>query len=239
MEEEIWKMHKSGYYVSSFGRIKGKRVGFRKLVKQRNGYYTLLINNENKHVHRLVVETFIGEIPKGMHVNHIDGNKTNNYVSNLEVVTPSENSRHAFQLGLSVARRGEDSSSSVLKEYEILEIYDLIKAGFSNQEISEKFKIYSGHVSSLRHGHRWTELFEKHLKGNEIQSNGSSKLDLSERLNCLSDMESGMTNVELSRKYTKIDVSTFSKIRHRKTWKETWKCFDKRKLILDNPSFQA
>lgn len=51
-------------------------------------------------VHRLVWMTFRGPIPANLVVNHIDGNKLNNVVENLEVVTVRENAQHASRLGL-------------------------------------------------------------------------------------------------------------------------------------------
>lgn len=52
-------------------------------------------------VHRLVVRAFVGPIPDGKEVNHRDGNKLNNHVQNLEIVTVAENVEHARQNGLS------------------------------------------------------------------------------------------------------------------------------------------
>ena len=46
-------------------------------------------------VHRLLYETYVGEIPQGYQIDHIDGNKLNNSLENLEAVTPKENSRRA------------------------------------------------------------------------------------------------------------------------------------------------
>lgn len=50
----------------------------------------------SKYIHRLVYQTFIGDIPKGYEINHIDHNKSNNHISNLEIVTHSENLHKAF-----------------------------------------------------------------------------------------------------------------------------------------------
>lgn len=68
------------------------------------GYYTVKLSVKRKvyyrTVHRLVAETFIpnpNELPQ---VNHIDGNKTNNSVDNLEWVTPRQNVTHAHLIGL-------------------------------------------------------------------------------------------------------------------------------------------
>jgi hypothetical protein len=57
----------------------------------------------NQLVHRLVAQAFIGFIDRGFEVNHKDGDKTNNCVSNLEIVTRSENCTHAIRTGLSKA----------------------------------------------------------------------------------------------------------------------------------------
>lgn len=74
-----------------------------------NGYKCvhLCINGESypKYVHRLVAEAFIPREDETLVINHIDGNKANNSVNNLEWVTYSENNQHAYDTGLH--KRGE------------------------------------------------------------------------------------------------------------------------------------
>lgn len=100
-----WKEVKgySDYEVSSEGDIRNKET--KQLItphKNKNGYYSLKLYREHKPytrmVHRLVAATFMGE--SDLEVNHIDGNKANNRVSNLEYVSRSDNIKHAYAMGL-------------------------------------------------------------------------------------------------------------------------------------------
>ena len=106
---EIWKNiknYESEYQISNLGRIKSIRAGkIMKNVLDNNGYLicTLSVSGKRKKfaIHRLVADAFIDNIFNKQQVNHIDGNKQNNISSNLEWVTPKENTNHAWRLGLS------------------------------------------------------------------------------------------------------------------------------------------
>lgn len=68
-------------------------TGYRKVDLKHNG------KKSSKTVHRIVCDAFLGTAPD-MWVNHKDGDKNNNHLSNLEWVTPSDNHRHAYSTGL-------------------------------------------------------------------------------------------------------------------------------------------
>lgn len=118
---EVWKPiegYEGLYEVSNFGRIKSLRrdvaipnqrlgtVGYRTYperikpcVKNRYGYYQVTLSKEAKsrtfRVHRLVALAFIPNPDNKPYINHIDGNKKNNRIENLEWCTASENNWHA------------------------------------------------------------------------------------------------------------------------------------------------
>ena len=94
------------YTIDTLGNIKNSKTS--NIVSQHdngNGYmFVNLWHNGkkyNRYVHRLVAETYLENKDMKKQVNHIDGNKKNNTVSNLEFVTNKENMEHAVQNGLS------------------------------------------------------------------------------------------------------------------------------------------
>ena len=73
----------------------------------RNGYREVTLSRKQYRVHRVIAEVFLPHIPGKFEVNHIDGNKLNNDVRNLEWVTRSENIRHAYENDLERKVTGE------------------------------------------------------------------------------------------------------------------------------------
>ena len=89
------------YIISNLGRIINTTTGgFVKPMINNSGYYKLSnsFTKTNCYVHREVAKLFIGEIPEGFIVNHKDGNKLNNSVYNLEIISQSDNRNHALQI---------------------------------------------------------------------------------------------------------------------------------------------
>jgi len=107
MPGEIWAdipFTNGDYSVSSFGRVYSNRyLRFLRIYINRFGYQYTSIYSKNYFVHRLVAYAFLGFEPLGrgeLEINHIDGDKKNNSLSNLEIVTHRENIRHALATGL-------------------------------------------------------------------------------------------------------------------------------------------
>ena len=127
--KEIWADidgYSGLYQVSNIGRIKslgGKsNHNSEMIMKQQEilGYMSVTLRKDDISkmfkVHRLVANAFIDNPLNKPQVNHIDGNKRNNAVSNLEWVTPSENAKHAFEIGLKKSQSGKDNKRSIAIE---------------------------------------------------------------------------------------------------------------------------
>jgi hypothetical protein len=100
---ENYKITEDGVVYSSYTN------SVKKPSNHRQGYFLIGLIKDNKEkkllVHRLVAMTYL-ENPKGYkYVNHKDGDKKNNHVTNLEWVTSSDNQKHAYKTGLKVASR--------------------------------------------------------------------------------------------------------------------------------------
>jgi hypothetical protein len=172
----VMKNHNVGLCISSYGRI--KRVAVSTLKRSRygqttwhsfaekpcigeklsaKGYQRVRIANKTHQVHRLVAEYFIPNPENKPQINHKDGNKTNNKVSNLEWVTNQENRTHAVNNKLHVC--GEAMYNAKLTEAKVKEIrylYDITK--LTQKEIGELFNVNQQLVSKICLRHAWKHI---------------------------------------------------------------------------------
>lgn len=116
---EYWRPieeYHNKYYVSNLGRIKNAKGKIIKLQHSDRGYTIFTFNYNGKvtrYIHHLVMAAFGDHKPAPYYqIDHIDGNKRNNCISNLEWVTPSENTRRAYQNHLK-------TPSGAIKAYQI------------------------------------------------------------------------------------------------------------------------
>lgn len=125
-------------------------------------------------VHRLVALTFLGE-SIGKQVNHINGNKHDNRLENLEWVTPKQNYAHAIRTGLAPLGerngsrtkpesrpRGESNTQSLLNEGQVIEIRNLRSEGLTLAEIASRYNVCFQTVHHITTGKTW-----KHLIGTQ------------------------------------------------------------------------
>ena len=138
------------YYISNYGRIYSVR--YDRLIKpylDQGGYYRVSITLRSGEVcftgvHKLTLMSFDPIIETDLYVpNHKDGNKTNNYIGNLEWATISENTRHALDTGLANCKC-ENNSRSILTNEQVHFICSLMEQGYSNSMILNKLGLAYG-----------------------------------------------------------------------------------------------
>lgn len=167
---ELWRdiPNLEGYYqISTFGNVKSCDRTIRHTQEQHTrqwkgkllnysfvgkGYPSVCLSVKGKvvrfYIHRLVATTFIPNPENKKQVNHIDGNKLNNHISNLEWCTNQENSKHAYYTGLS------DVPKKLNKE-QVEEIQLLINKGISQRDIGKRFGVSQAQVSNIKRGVSW------------------------------------------------------------------------------------
>lgn len=125
MESEKWRDiigFEGLYQVSSFGNIRSFYRDPPKIIKPSltpNGYPKVTLSKKgvhyNKIIHHMVADVFLNNKPTDAEcVNHIDGNKQNNHLDNLEWTTHSLNRKHAFANGLNLGRTNVGKGVKVL-----------------------------------------------------------------------------------------------------------------------------
>jgi len=125
------------------------------------GYYIISISHNNKskphRVHRLLAETFLKNPQNKPEINHKDGNKLNNNISNLEYCTHAENMKHAFKNGL-VNNTGIKNGRAKLNNNKVRKIRAMLKDGISQQKIANEFQISRGAILKINLGKTWKHI---------------------------------------------------------------------------------
>jgi hypothetical protein len=88
-----------GYYVSDTGVVFGPRGQMTPKISRNGGHYFLYLRGKNYFIHHLVLQTFVSPRPEGLLCRHLDGDCTNNNVSNLAWGTPRENYNDCIKHG--------------------------------------------------------------------------------------------------------------------------------------------
>lgn len=157
MTDEQWKPVRefpAHYEISSRGRLRriaayrGLYAGkIRKPQNDKRGYVVYMLSVENRHIlryaHRMVADAFIGPIPDGREVNHIDGDKGNPTLANLEIVTNSENRAHSYRvLGVAPNRAVSENGNAKLTWDDADKIRAAYAAGgTSHSKLAAKFGV--------------------------------------------------------------------------------------------------
>jgi len=198
----------------------------RKGTGSRYPYVSISDNDKkikNYNIHRLVAEAFIPNPENKPQVNHIDGNKQNNFVTNLEWVTPKENTQHALAEKLLNPPIGERCGSSKYKESQVLEVIKLLSEGKPNCEVAKLTGIDDRAVSNIRNKKRWGYLWEtEQAKGLSIPDGDNGqfkpKIPLETRIEIIKDAEN-LTTKDLANKYS-INQNVAYRVKRGEYWKD-------------------
>jgi hypothetical protein len=152
---ETWKNvvgFENHYEVSNLGNIRRKKSKRLRRVDYATIYPTVLLSVKGKHktlrVHRIVAKAFLPEKEGRNHINHINGDKQDNRVDNLEWVTQAENNLHSYRvLGKKSPMQGKIPPNKKVIESDIPEMDRLNKSGISTEIIGQ---IYSINGSTIR-----------------------------------------------------------------------------------------
>jgi hypothetical protein len=169
---EQWKDIRGfeGYYqVSSFGRIRlvradlrNQRIGIRKGSKSGRGYLSIVLRTpkgvRREYIHRLVALHYLANDKNLPTVNHINGNKLDNSVENLEWCSYADNNKHAVEY-LGYQNSGEHNSMAKLSERTVLAIRKDYERGLTQAGLHKKYNLTRSHIHDLVKYKKW-----KHLK---------------------------------------------------------------------------
>ena len=108
-----------------------------------------------RQAHQMIWEAVNGPIPDGMVINHINGKKTDNRIENLEAVTPSENAKHAFAMGLNTPRSGDLHGMSKLTWDDVAVIRRKFSSGVKKSELSREFGVALKHINRIVNNKAW------------------------------------------------------------------------------------
>lgn len=175
MQEE-WKPvngYELSYEVSNYGRVRsldkkvnsrfGKRLKKGKLLKPTlscGRYLTVGLSDKCKKkthfIHQMVAKHFLTYEDHHQCVNHKDGVKTNNHISNLEFCTFSENINHSLKMGLSKSI-GESHHSNKLKETQVITIIQRIKTE-DYKDLAIEYNVSRACILAIKHNRNWKQL---------------------------------------------------------------------------------
>ena len=205
IQDEVWKDvegYEGLYQISNFGNVKSlarivhseKRSDYKikeKILKQSDtttGYKKVELHKGNEKrksfkVHRLVAQAFIPNPENKLEVNHIDGNKHNNNVNNLEWVTSSENKIHAFKMDLNPTKRDLDENE-IIRMYceEKMSIHQIAKElNIADCAIIRRLKANDIEIKSISEQKLGFDMNKINLK-EELKN--KSKTQLAKELGC-------------------------------------------------------
>ncbi len=129
-----------------------------KITTRKDGYQVFTLKGKTTYVHRFLAEKYIPNPENKPCINHIDGNKSNNSIDNLEWVSKRENCEHARLNGLSELK-SQGIKSITYEEY--IKMNQLRNSGLSYRKISKIMNLNRSRVMDIIKGKRYKDFKEK------------------------------------------------------------------------------
>ena len=199
------------FYISNYGKVYSAYTNMIMTTQISNAGYemvnlSLKDKNDRKSkpmsIHRLVMLCFC-PIPNAdeMQVNHIDGVKTHNWLSNLEWVTRSENMKHCYRNNLEI--NGEDHPWATITEEVVHEICRKLQEGMSNPDIAELVlgdRKRDGLVNSIRIGNAWVNVSQYYdIPPSDLTQHFRKQFNNEELSRAYFLIEDGLSNREIAK----------------------------------------
>ena len=158
--------YNNDYFISDEGNVYSRKYNSQVQLKPRMNnrgylYVNLCKNGKNKStmIHRLVAKYFLSDFDETLQVNHKDGVKTNNNVCNLEMVTQTENIRHAVANKLLVNPKGEEHWCVKLTEKEVIEIREKYNTkSYTQQDLAEQYNVSRACIKLIVNNKTWKHI---------------------------------------------------------------------------------
>ena len=165
IEGEIWKVASGhpNYLVSNIGRIREPHGRINSPTKHRQGYLRVSVDGKELLVHRLVAETFIPNPDGKATVNHINANKADNRVENLEWATQSENNTHAVRMNLRHFTKKmweQCTKGRCLSKRQVKEIKTKYQNGVPQHKIADEYHVSRAQICRIVNGKSRNSVFK-------------------------------------------------------------------------------
>lgn len=172
-EQEVWMVVEDypDYMVSNLGRVKSMKRGRELILKGRLRkklsirhlpYVRVVLYRDNmangKLIHRLVANAFIPNPDKLPQVNHLDGDVSNNYVSNLEWATPSSNVIYSLNTFGRKERLGESNNKSKFTKEQVQEVRRLYPEIKSQRKLAKMYNVCQTAIKQIVNNQTWKHI---------------------------------------------------------------------------------